>query len=85
MKRLLLALAVFLSLAAQETTLPKDHYCMQGDPPNDRGHACACKLICDVDEHGTVTDRESGDCKLYCRRDKCLCHADADKCHTPKG
>lgn len=87
MKRLLLAIAVFASLALQETTLPADHYCLAGPPVkgDTRGHECHCQMVCTVGDDGTITDHESTDCKLYCRRDKCLCHADEDRCHSPKG
>lgn len=88
MKRLLLLLFVAVaSLATQETKLPSDAYCMAGPPPkNDqRGHECKCELVCVIGPGDVVVgDHESTTCKLYCRRDKCLCHAD-EACKPPKG
>ncbi len=84
MKRLLLIVFALVSLAAQETRLPEGHFCMAGPPATNqpKGHECHCKFLCDVDEHGNITDRESPDCKLYCRRSSCTCHAD-EACQPP--
>ena len=81
MRRLVLALAVFISLAAQETTLPKDHYCLAGPPlkTDPRGHECHCRLLC---THTLEGEHESSDCKLYCRRDRCACHPE-EPCEKP--
>jgi len=76
--RLLLALAVFVSVAMQETTLPPDHYCLAGPPAANqpKAHECHCALMCAPDEHGQPVVREAQDCKMYCAKNRCACHAD---------
>lgn len=86
MTRVLLALAVFLSLAAQETKYPKDHFCMAGPPDKKtqaKGHECKCALVCTVDSDGNPMRMEDLTCAMYCRHDKCLCHE--DQACEPKG
>ena len=75
--RLLIVLAVF-GIAAQESKLPADHYCMAGPPAKNqpRAHECHCKLTCTLDANGQLIEHETTDCKVYCHKDRCLCHAD---------
>jgi hypothetical protein len=86
MKRVLLVLFAGLSLAAQETTLPEGHYCMNHAPrPNEpRAHECHCDYICSQDEDGVWEYHEDQQCKLYCRRAKnaCTCHPE-EPCPRP--
>ena len=86
MKRLLLIVLAVLSVAAQETTLPQDHYCMNHAPPKNevRAHECHCQYFCHLDEHGNAIESESHDCKVYCHRERCTCHPE-EPCPSPKG
>lgn len=46
----------------------------QRDPS---AHQCACHLICQRDEAGTIYgDHEDGTCELYCTRQRCTCHVE---------
>jgi hypothetical protein len=87
MKRILLIVFAALSIGAQESTLPPDHYCMAGPPlpsQKPKAHECHCRHVCDVDENGNPVERESQECKVYCHRDRCNCHKD-QSCTPPKG
>ena len=86
MKRLLLIVLAVLSVAAQETTLPQDHYCMNHAPRKNevRAHECHCQYFCHLDEHGKAIESESQDCKVYCHRERCTCHPE-EPCPSSKG
>lgn len=85
MRAFCLAIAL-LSVAAQETKLDEHAYCWNprssGSFTNQRetdknAHRCECRLMCTYDPDGTVSgDQEDGTCKLYCKRDRCLCHVE---------
>jgi len=84
MTRLLLILAAVLSLAAQETPFPADHFCLTGPPADNqpKGHECHCVRVCAADDENGV-ENESPNCAMYCKRDRCLCHVDKDPCPKP--
>jgi len=85
MRHVMLILLAVVSLAAQESTLPPDHYCKNQPPSKSepRAHECHCKYVCTVDPDGTVHETESADCKVYCHRERCTCHPE-DPCPSPR-
>ena len=78
MRMLILALA-FLSVAAQETTLPEGHYCKRVPPGvnETKAHLCQCDYVCEQNDDGTWDYKETPACKAYCRRERCTCWPEA--------
>lgn len=79
MMRLALILIALVGVAAQETSLPADHYCMNHKPrPNEtRAHECHCDYMCTQNPDGTWDDHEDSTCKLFCRKNACTCWPEA--------
>lgn len=85
MRRVLLAVAVVLSLAAQDPGLPTGEYCMAGKPEanNPQAHECHCEFICVLDEQGNMVAGEMPHCKAgRCHPKQCVCHTD-ESCEKP--
>ena len=78
MTRLLLSILTVVSVAAQESTLPEGHYCVNRAPKRNetRAHECHCDYVCVQGADGVWEYHEDTRCKLYCRRAKngCTCH-----------
>lgn len=86
MRRVLLALAVVVSVAAQdprETRIPEGHYCKRVGVPisknETKAHSCECTYSCSIDADGNVTERESEACMAWCHKGgrHCTCHTEA--------
>ena len=86
MKRFLLIICVIMAtIGAQETKLPPGDICMNHAPGKNQKHVweCHCKYMCHVQPDGTIIERESQDCKSYCRHNDCTCHPE-EPCPSPE-